>query len=98
MSPLVNSSSLTHEHRLSVSSVVTKEAIAGCGFAMSAPLEWNRLPLIVGSQQVNSPFKIQLKTYLIRLAHRHHSHPSMVGVFWVMTSAAWFLTDRVSMS
>ena len=51
----------------------------GHGFNMAAaPVEWNRLPLNVQSEQTILGFRSQLKAYLIPKTI-HPSHPSRGG-------------------
>ena len=69
LSSLIKPSSLTHENRLSLSSVRPKKAIGRRGSAMASPAEWNRLPQSVRSQNTIIGFRSHLKTYLFRLAY-----------------------------
>ena len=48
---------------------LSKKAIGRRGFAVASPIEWNRLPQSVRSQQTITGFRSQLKTYLFRLAY-----------------------------
>ena len=69
LSSLIRSSSRTRANRLSVSSTLPKKQIGRRSFAVAAPVEWNRLPQAVGSQDKIAGFRCQLKTYLFRLAY-----------------------------
>ena len=69
LSSLIKTSCLTRGNRLSLSSASHKKAIGRRGFAVASPIEWNRLPQSVRSQQTITGFRSQLKTYLFRLAY-----------------------------
>ena len=69
LSSLIKTSCLTRGNRLSLSSASHKKAIGRIGFVVASPIEWNRLPQSVRSQQTITGFRSQLKTYLFRLAY-----------------------------
>ena len=69
LSSLIKTSCLTRGNRLSLSSASHKKAIGRRGFVVASPIEWNRLPQSVRSQQTITGFRSQLKTYLFRLAY-----------------------------
>ena len=69
LSSLIRSSSLTRGNRLSVSTYRPSRQIGTRSFAVAAPVEWNKLPQTVRSQDTISGFRCQLKTYLFRLAY-----------------------------
>ena len=69
LSSLIKTSCLTRGNRLSLSSASHKKAIGKRGFVVASPIEWNRLPQSVRSQQTITGFRSQLKTYLFRLAY-----------------------------
>ena len=69
LSSLIKTSCLTCGNRLSLSSASHKKAIGRRGFVVASPIEWNRLPQSVRSQQTITGFRSQLKTYLFRLAY-----------------------------
>ena len=69
LSSLIKTSCLTRGNRLSLSSASHKKAIGRRGFVVASPIEWNRLPQSVRSQQTITGFRSQLKTYLLRLAY-----------------------------
>ena len=69
LSSLIKTSCLTRGNRLSLSSASHKKAIGRRGFAVASPIEWNRLPQSVRSQQTITGFRSQLKTYLFRLVY-----------------------------
>ena len=56
LSALIRSSSVTHGHRLSVSSTRPKKHVGRRGFAVAALAEWNKLPQTVRSQENNTWF------------------------------------------
>ena len=65
LSCLIKSSNLTCHHRLSVSSIhPPKKALGRHGFATTAPVECNRLQLMLISQQTISSFRSQLEKHL----------------------------------
>ena len=69
LSSLIKTSCLKRGNCFSLSSVSHKKAIGRRGFAMASPIEWNRLPQSLRSQQTITGFCSQLKTYLFRLAY-----------------------------
>ena len=69
LSSLIKTSCLRRGNRLSLSSASHKKAIGRRGFVVASPIEWNRLPQSVRSQQTITGFRSQLKTYLFRLAY-----------------------------
>ena len=69
LSSLIITSSLTRGNWLSLSLVHLKKAIGRQGYAMASPIEWNRLPQSVRSQNTWTGFQSQLKTYLFGFAY-----------------------------
>ena len=65
LSALIKSSSLTDGNRLSVSSTRPKKHFSRCCFAVTAPVEWNRLPQTVRTQQTINRFRSKLKTHCL---------------------------------
>ena len=85
LSSLINSSSLTHGNRPSLSSVCPSMAIGRRGFAMASPTEWNRLPRSVRSQHTITGCRSQLKPICLDYHILHHSTSPQWALIWIST-------------
>ena len=81
LSALIKSSSLTYGNRLSVSSTCPKKHTDRRGFTVATPVEWNRLPQTVRTQQTINGFRSQLELDW----HTPNLSYTLASAFWILT-------------